>query len=506
MISPPSRFYPSTNNNNCISQTNNIITTTRSYDHSSYSSNSINNIIAPREVHRCISILSCGHIFTHHTLETRNCIHNSKKVVIFYSNHYLYICRYVEHQTRYKHPFMKIPLFGNIIIYYGLQSPALKKSSAKPKRSFAILVRKPKIQPKLFNFTESNLPQSSNEANSNRLESFPFNTIDSPISNYFVSPTSSDPNFPSYFLLELEAPGSGDMKYWIKTLDAIIKAQHNNKKTITYIAPQEDSIDNYNDKHLNKVWNRLIHAREGATNIDLYRQDSVRRIRYEWEIEWKNHEMRTETNCKIKQIEKIAQRLGYAMDWNGLQRIENEMNLRYDGITRIKEERRKSYVRKKQKEQLIQIESNSVTLQNTDRPRRASFDGVYTRSSIKNRSFHRSNSVTNFSPIIPQPIPVYVKTSIINKSASGKLFNAITTNINNNNMSYSCPNSPINTTRDCSSSRSNCMSYNPTITSREFDKCVPIVDNISLQDNSLYEIFHPSKTADAQSYLYSIHH
>src|SRR4051812_14703978 len=50
----------------------------------------VNNIIesprnsalapAPRELQRCISILSSGHIFTLHTLEHNNSVHTSKKV------------------------------------------------------------------------------------------------------------------------------------------------------------------------------------------------------------------------------------------------------------------------------------------------------------------------------------------------------------------------------------------------------------------------------------------
>ena len=108
-------------------------------------------------------MLEAGHVFTLHSLHASTL--TTQRVVLFLISSTLYACHHSPHTVRYRHPFLSLPLLPCTRILLGKQTPALRLSSSTTpdRRCFAIEVEGGGV-------------------------------------------------------VELEAPGSGDVKYWLRGL------------------------------------------------------------------------------------------------------------------------------------------------------------------------------------------------------------------------------------------------------------------------------------------------
>ena len=111
---------------------------------------------------RSTRLLQAGHVFTLHSLHRSTL--TTRRVVLFLIARTLYACHYAPSTVRYRHPFLTLPLLPSTRVLLGKQTPALRLASAVPdRRCFAI--------------------------------------------------EGGDGG-----VVELEAPGSGDVKYWLRGL------------------------------------------------------------------------------------------------------------------------------------------------------------------------------------------------------------------------------------------------------------------------------------------------
>ena len=117
---------------------------------------------------RCARVLESGHVFVRHTLSARSVL--TDRVVLFVLSGVLYACKHTRHQSRYKQPFLSLPLASAsqerpLVVYMGKQTTALRlvPNTATPER-------------RCFSLQLADVT------------------------------------------LELEAPGSGDVRYWLRSL------------------------------------------------------------------------------------------------------------------------------------------------------------------------------------------------------------------------------------------------------------------------------------------------
>ena len=140
------------------------------------SSSSSSSSFSSSSTTRCQRALESGHVFIRHSLSGRSVV--SERVVVFVVRGVLYACKHNRHQSRYKQPFLSLHLSAAssllpLTVYMGKQTAALRivpAESAPERRCFALSIADQ--------------------------------------------------------LLELEAPGSGDVRYWLRSLYELLTRTH----------------------------------------------------------------------------------------------------------------------------------------------------------------------------------------------------------------------------------------------------------------------------------------
>ena len=145
--------------------------------------------------HRSQRALESGHVFVRHSLSGRSVV--SERVVLFVVSGVLYACKHARQQSRYKQPFLAMPLSSAdqqhpVRIYMGKQTAALRlvpNDIVPERRCFAIRLADSEV--------------------------------------------------------ELEAPGSGDVRYWLRSLYELLTRTHSLaiSHSLLFLPPHTASCD-----------------------------------------------------------------------------------------------------------------------------------------------------------------------------------------------------------------------------------------------------------------------